>query len=238
MAIRPNMETSMLIKRSEVHGDRVTPPGAQEHKPRSKTDGRAFLKLSGTASSSVGIAFTLLLFSTGVDHAKAQNTDVSTTTAASAKLSPVDYNFVAQANLGAPFQIDSGRIAEKKAPTAAIRDYAHLMVVTHIPVVDALNRILQHKDIKAPPNTLLHGAYSAMIASFEAEHGVELDRDYVEGQVEYQNGNAALFQNEIENGSDPDLKEFARATLPKIEDHLGRALKLAKDNKLGRTASE
>jgi hypothetical protein len=26
---------------------------------------------------------------------------------------------------------------------------------------------------------------------------------------------------------DPDLKEFARQTLPKIEDHLERALKLA-----------
>ena len=41
-------------------------------------------------------------------------------------LSPVDANFVAQANLGAPFQIDSGRIAEVKAATADLRDYAHL----------------------------------------------------------------------------------------------------------------
>jgi putative membrane protein len=32
---------------------------------------------------------------------------------------------------------------------------------------------------------------------------------------------------EIENGSDPDLRQFARETLPKIEDHLQRALKLA-----------
>ena len=37
-------------------------------------------------------------------------------------------------------------------------------------------------------------------------------------------GNEALFRNEIENGSDPDLKQFARATLPKIVDHLDRAL--------------
>jgi len=38
---------------------------------------------------------------------------------------------------------------------------------------------------------------------------------------------AALFQQEIQNGSDPDLKQFARETLPKIVDHLQRALKLA-----------
>jgi putative membrane protein len=164
-------------------------------------------------------------FSGGFDIAKAQSGDAAAS--ASQKLTSVDYNFVAQANLGAPFQIDSGRVAEKKATMAAIRDYAHLMVVTHIPVVDALNKILAQKSIEAPPNTLLQGAYRTMVASLQAEGGTALDRDYVEGQVDYQKGNAALFQNEIENGNDPDLKAFARATLPKVEDHLGRALKLA-----------
>jgi hypothetical protein len=42
-----------------------------------------------------------------------------------------------------------------------------------------------------------------------------------------QKGNAALFEQEIQNGTDPDLKEFARQTLPKIVDHLQRAEKLA-----------
>jgi len=32
-------------------------------------------------------------------------------------------------------------------------------------------------------------------------------------QVEYQKGNTALFQNEIQNGTDPDLKAFARPDL-------------------------
>jgi putative membrane protein len=49
----------------------------------------------------------------------------------------------------------------------------------------------------------------------------------VNGQVEYQKGNAALFEQEIQNGADPDLKQFARQTLPKILDHLDRAEKLA-----------
>jgi putative membrane protein len=111
------------------------------------------------------------------------------------------------------------------------------MVVTHIPVVDALNKILQQKNIKAPPNTLLNGAYHAMVASLNAEDGAALNRDYIEGQVEYQKGNAALFRGEIENGYDADLKQFARATLPKIEDHLQRALKLEMDEKSARNAS-
>jgi putative membrane protein len=111
------------------------------------------------------------------------------------------------------------------------------MVVTHIPVVDALNKILRQKNIEAPPSTLLNGAYHAMVASLNAESGAALDRDYVAGQVEYQKGNAALFRNEIENGYDSELKQFARARLPKIEDHLQRPLKPGKDEKAGSNAS-
>jgi putative membrane protein len=145
---------------------------------------------------------------------------------APATLNAVDFNFVGQANLGAPFQVDSGRLAETKGTSAAIRNYAHLMVTTHIPVVDALNVILKKKNI-IPSNTLLHGAYDAMIFTLRADHRAAFDRNYVNGQVEYQKGNAALFEHEIQNGSDPDLKEFARQTLPKIVDHLHRAEKLA-----------
>jgi putative membrane protein len=185
---------------------------------------RTFSKGSAKAVV-ISSALAALLLTTGPVPSWAQGSGSSPQSAA--QLSPVDYNFVAQANLGAPFQVDSGRVAEKGATTAEIRDYAHLMVVTHIPVVDSLNRILSNKNIEAPANTLLHGAYTTMISSLKTERGAVLDRDYVEGQVDYQKGNAALFRNEIENGSDPALKDFARATLPKIVDHLDRALKLA-----------
>jgi len=152
-----------------------------------------------------------------------------------ATLNAVDFNFVSQANLGAPFQIDSGRLAETKGTSAAIRSYAHLMVTTHVPVVDALNVILKRKNI-TPSSTLLQGAYDAMIFTLKADRGAAFDRNYVDGQVEYQKGNAALFEQEIQNGSDPELKEFARQTLPKIVDHLQRAEKLAAAR--GRLASK
>jgi putative membrane protein len=164
-----------------------------------------------------------LLWSAGTAVATAQT---AAPPEAPATLNAVDFNFVGQANLGAPFQIDSGRLAETKGTSAAIRNYAHLMVTTHIPVVDALNVILKKKDV-TPSNTLLHGAYDAMISTLKADHRTAFDRNYINGQVEYQKGNAALFEQEIQNGSDPDLKEFARQTLPKIVDHLHRAETLA-----------
>jgi putative membrane protein len=165
----------------------------------------------------------LLSFVAGIGIANAQT---GAPTEESAALNAIDFNFVGQANLGAPFQVGSGRLAEKKGGSAAIRDYAHLMVTSHIPVADALTAILQRKHV-TPSSTLLQGAYDAMISTLKADDGTAFDRDYVNGQVEYQKGNAALFRQEIENGSDPELRQFANQTLPKIEDHLQRALRLA-----------
>jgi putative membrane protein len=192
-----------------------------------------------TRISTLGFVFALLALAAGAAEADEQpKSAVATPPKGDSAWNPIDYNFVAQANLGAPFQIASGRIAEVKATTANIRDYAHLMVVSHIPVVDALNAILRRERVTAPPNTLLQGAYDAMIASLKADRAATFDRDYAEGQVDYQKGNAALFRYEIQNGADPDLKEFAQRTLPKIEDHLQRALKLAKNAEIAGASSQ
>src|ERR1700694_5885065 len=113
----------------------------------------------------------VLLWSAGTGVALAQS---AAPPEVPATLNAIDFNFVGQANLGAPFQVVSGRLAETKATSAAIRSYADLMVTTHIPVVDALNVILKQKNI-TPSSTLLHVAYDAMIITLQADHGAESD---------------------------------------------------------------
>ena len=149
----------------------------------------------------------------------------STTNTTKTQLGSVDTYFVTQTSLGTPFQTDSGRIAQKRGGTQAIRSYAELMVSSHIEVNDALEGITKRK-APVPPPTLLKAAYRTIISTLEAEKGPRFDVEYVRGQVAYQKANAALYQYEIDNGTDPDLKAFAQQTLPKIQDHLERALKL------------
>jgi putative membrane protein len=140
-------------------------------------------------------------------------------------LGPVDTYFVTQTSLGTPFQVDAGRVAETGTTSQAIRDYADLMVSSHIAVNNALEAVLKTKSATPPP-TLLKAAYATMVSTLRHEQGKTLDAGYVRGQVNYQYANAALYKYEIAYGSDPDLKVFAQETLPKIEDHLERALKL------------
>jgi putative membrane protein len=142
-----------------------------------------------------------------------------------AGLGPSDTYFVTQTSLGTPFQVDAGQLAQTKGGTEAIRSYAQLMVSSHITVNNALQAILKRK-APVPPPTLLKAAYATMISTLQQETGQTFDADYVRGQVNYQRANAMLYQYEISNGRDPDLKAFAQQTLPKIQDHLTRALKL------------
>lgn len=172
-----------------------------------------------TTSTILGLSTLLLL---------AISAPVALTPAASApgvSLGPVDTSFVTQTSLGTPFQVDSGRLAETKGATQAIRSYAELMVSSHITVNNALLGILKNK-APVPPPTLLRAAYSTTVSSLLLESGKTFDTDYVRGQVNYQRANTALYEYEIANGTDPDLKAFALETLPKIQDHLARALKL------------
>ena len=140
-------------------------------------------------------------------------------------LAPQDLYFVTQTSLGNQFQIDSGQLAAQKGGTQAIRSYARLMVSSHKAVNKTLGAILQRKG-PLPPPTLLKAAYETNLSTLRGEAGRPFDDDYVRGQVDYQTANVALYQYEIANGSDTDLTRFAQQTLPKIKDHLQKALEL------------
>jgi putative membrane protein len=62
-----------------------------------------------------GFGPVLLSLAAGIGIANAQT---GAPMEAPATLNAVDLNFVGQANLGAPFQVDSGRLAEKKGGSA------------------------------------------------------------------------------------------------------------------------
>jgi putative membrane protein len=176
--------------------------------------------MSPLVRSGAPLAFLSVALAAGIAPAQSP-----TTSSAGAALGPADTYFVTQTSLGTPFQVDSGRLAVAKGGTPDIRAYADLMVSSHLAVNGALVTILERK-APVPPPTLLEAAYATMMSTLEDEAGRTFDRDYVRGQINYQHANADLYQYEIDNGSDADLKQFAQQTLPKIQDHLEMAVRL------------
>jgi putative membrane protein len=139
-----------------------------------------------------------------------------------AELAPVDYAFIAQTNLGNQFQIDTGKLGETHARSAAVRDYATLMDSSHVQVENNLMALLRKMNLEPPPASLISGAYKGLVGILLGEQGAAFDRDYVRTQLDYQHANDALYRWEIQDGSNPALKAYARETLPKIDDHMRR----------------
>jgi putative membrane protein len=140
----------------------------------------------------------------------------------SVQLAPVDYAFIAQTNLGNQFQIDTGKLGETHALSSAVRDYATLMDSSHVQVENNLMALLQKMSLEPPPASLVSGAYKGLVGILVGEQGAAFDRDYLHSQLDYQHANDALYRWEIQNGSNPALRAYARETLPKIDDHLHR----------------
>jgi putative membrane protein len=140
----------------------------------------------------------------------------------SPQLAPVDYAFIAQTNLGNHFQIDTGKLGETHARSAAVRDYATLMDSSHVQVENNLMALLEKMNLEPPPATLLSGAYKGLVKILGGEQGAAFDREYVRSQLDYQHANDALYRWEIQNGSNPALIAYASETLPKIDDHMHR----------------
>ena len=143
-------------------------------------------------------------------------------TVQSVQLGPVDYAFIAQTNLGNHFQIDTGKLGETHASSAAVRNYALLMDSSHVQVENNLLALLQKMKVEPPQASLLSGAYKGLVEILQGEQGAAFDREYVRSQLDYQHSNDALYRWEIQNGSNRALKAYARETLPKIDDHMHR----------------
>jgi predicted outer membrane protein len=65
----------------------------------------------------------------------------------SVKLAPVDYTFIGLTSLGNQFQIDSGKLGETHARSAAVRNYAKLMDTSHVQVQDNLMARLRRMNV-------------------------------------------------------------------------------------------
>jgi predicted outer membrane protein len=86
-------------------------------------------------------------------------------------LATVDYAFIAQTNLGNHFQIDSGKLGETHARSAAVRDYATLMDGSHVQVENNLMSLLRKMHLEPAPASLLSGGYKGVEALLAAESG-------------------------------------------------------------------
>ena len=132
-----------------------------------------------------------------------------------------DRVFVRAAAIGGMAEVELGKLAQQKAQSDAVKDFARLMVEDHSKANDLLISLAKEDGIAVPGE--LDQEHKAMRDRIEATSGTEFDRAYLQGQVVDHQKTSQLLEYEIGSGQDIELKSFASEILPVVLQHLRMA---------------
>lgn len=135
-----------------------------------------------------------------------------------------DSRFVMFAAMGSTAEIEMGRLAVQKGASEDVRLFGQRMIDDHTRSNEELMRIASPKGM-TPPTTLDAKHRSAM-QKMAGLTGERFDREYAKMMVSDHKKTVSEFQKEAGRGADPDIKAFAAAQLPALQEHLRMAQRL------------
>jgi putative membrane protein len=163
----------------------------------------------------------LFLLATGspAESAPAQN----------AGFSPAGKSFIKDASSAGLVEVELGQVARDKGSSQEVKAYGDRMILDHGKANEELKGIAEQKNVKLPLQ--VERKHVTMIAMLSKLSGPEFDRKYMVSMVKHHARNIARFKKAIRKVKDQDLKAWAAATLPVLQQHLLLAKELA--GKLG-----
>lgn len=184
------------------------------------------------AMAAIGLAYSSLLMNAGGPALAQTSPATSAPAAAQPGLTKQDRDFVESAAQSGLAEIELGKLAQKSA-NPDVRRFADRMITDHTRADARLTAIAQAKGIELP--TSLDIEHRKLRDKLADEHDANFNRDYVHAMVVDHDQAIKLFQNEAASGGDRQLQDFARNTLPTLQEHRKMAGELAA--KLGSTAA-
>jgi putative membrane protein len=136
-----------------------------------------------------------------------------------------DADFFKQAAEAGVAEVEAGKLAQDKGSSAAVKDFAAMMVKDHTAANDKLKSLAASENIDLPN----HAGPKDMAAKVKLQvlSGDSFDKAYIKNQVGAHRQAVALFRKEAASGQDEQAKAFATATLPTLKSHLKKIDEIA-----------
>ena len=136
-----------------------------------------------------------------------------------------DGTFAKKAAAGGMAEVKLGQLAQEKASNEQVKQFGKRMETDHTNAGNELMQIARKQNIALP--TGLDPKDQATYDRLSKLSGRQFDRAYMRAMVTDHEEDATEFKREASAGKNPDLKSFASATLPTLEDHLKQAREVA-----------
>jgi|SRR5579871_938347 len=132
-----------------------------------------------------------------------------------------DQRFIKEAADGGMAEVELGQLAQDKASSPDVKQFAERMVKDHSQANDQLKQIAMQKGVTLPSTPSKKD--EATKDRLSKLSGDAFDRAYMSDMVKDHKKDIAEFQRESTSGRDPDVKQFASQTLPTLKEHLQQA---------------
>lgn len=137
------------------------------------------------------------------------------------EVAPVDKessDFAVEAANGGMMEVQAGKLAQEKAQSQRVKDFAAMMVRDHSKAGDELKGLAQSKSIALPDS--VSGDAKDHIDKMTKMSGKDFDKHYIDMMVDDHQEDVDKFEKAANGLSDPDLKAWASNTLPTLRAHL------------------
>jgi putative membrane protein len=183
-----------------------------------------FMKLLGI----VALATTALsLAACGQKTETAHNTTVTTETAINDALPETivapGQAFANTAAASDAFEVETSKLAETNAASAAVKSFAKHMVTAHTESTAKLKNAAAALTPALTPDPTLTADQQAKLDSLKALTGADFDAAYASAQVDAHEKTLAALKDYAAAGDVPQFKEFATALVPTVTAHLNTA---------------
>jgi putative membrane protein len=139
-----------------------------------------------------------------------------------------DNHFVTMASYSNHAEIDGGYLASGKGTRDSVKMFAQMMITDHLAAQAILDSIAAHLKMTIPQNS--DTGHIASLSILAGLSGPGFDTAYINGQVNDHQAAIKLFEDELKNGSNQQIKDFAGTQLPKIKLHYTMAMAIAKSH--------
>jgi putative membrane protein len=140
-----------------------------------------------------------------------------------------DKKFATNAALGGMTEVELGKLAMQKASSDAVKQFGQKLIDDHTKANEQLKEIAGKESISMPES--LDSKHQARVDKLSKLSGTAFDKAFIKDAVKDHEHDVSEFKSEAQNGSDPNIKQFASNTLPVLEEHLTMAKDLSKQEK-------
>ncbi len=122
------------------------------------------------------------------------------------------------------FEVETGRAVESKVKDFDMREFALAMTRDHARLSDELTAIAGRQDLELPK--ALDVERQQKLQTLLSASGQGLEAEYRNQQIDAHRNAVRLFESYADKGDNAQLKQWARRSLPMLQDHLALAQRL------------